>query len=238
MADVMAVAVAIVGSEEAAGAWEEQSRVPVLSSGAMTSPGDGSRAVQRPRRRNVPSDPEVSHRGLCPCSGAVPGLPRHPGTSWPLVRPGDSLGFLSQPLGVGSPFWQPPPGCCRRCWAGRTLRGDVRRRAWQEGPWRSARVRPQRADVKLQLGTSGGSTELIQPKPWLPEPRGRYTPESWGSRPSQQGWGSGGGGGGAPITPSRQAEFTQRANGWPSVGFPATPRASRCCHLSSLVFIF
>lgn len=212
-------------------------RVPVLSSGAMTSPGDGSRAVQRPRRRNGPSDPEVSHRGLCPCSGAVPGLPRHPGTLWPLVRPGDSLGFLSQPLGVGSAFWQPPPGCYRCRWAGRTLRGDVRRRAWQEGPWclRGSGQSPGRSERTSNFSSEspGAPRSSSSPSPGFLSPGGDTHPRAGGVDKASQC-----GGGGAPITPSRQAEFTQRANGWPSVGFPATPRASRCCHLSSLVFIF
>lgn len=34
-----------------------------------------------------------------------------------------------------------------------------------------------------------------------------------------------GAGGGGHVVPSRQAEFTQKTNGWQRVGFPTTPSA-------------
>lgn len=67
--------------------------------------------------------------------------------------------------------------------------------------------------------------ELIQPELWLPEPQGPCTPESWGSRQSQLMEALGG-------LPSPHLDKLSSPEGPTagSVGFPATPSASLCCH--------
>lgn len=165
----MISAITILETEKPAGAVGERSRSQFGAVVGVTSPGGWDDLHTALPLRSKCESPWLVSLQQAPS----PGLSLHPGTSWSLVRHHDSLGLLSQPLGVESfssgictlgaidTAWlaKVSKAMCETCMCGKAR------------PSHPARVQPkplpQQADFKIQFGKSGGSMELIEPKPQL-----------------------------------------------------------------------